>query len=109
MEAFMPRDVEQLSHHSFRFRPFSLGFGLGAIVMLMLAVILGGLLIDRSAFGPAQVETTGSGDSARTAREPEIDSITGAPMTHLGPGDLVPASEALKHPAPMRKGPPRQP
>ena len=105
----MPTDAEQLSHHPSRFKPFSIGFGLGAIVMLMLAIILGGLLIDRSTFAPAQVETTGFGDSARTAREPEIDSITGAPMTHLGPGDLVPASDALKHPAPMRKGTPRQP
>jgi hypothetical protein len=104
----MSRGAEQLSHQSSGFRSFSIGFGVGAIVMLMLAVILGGLLIDRSKFAPAQ-ETTGSGDSTRTAREPEIDSTTGAPLTHLGPGDLVTGSEALKHPAPMRKATSRQP
>jgi hypothetical protein len=105
----MPTSAEQLSHQPSRFRSFSIGFGLGATVMLILAVVLGGMLTDRSTFAPAQVETTGSGDSTRTAREPEIDSITGAPLTHLGPGDLVTGSEALKHPAPMRKATPRQP
>lgn len=105
----MPQAAEQLSHQSSR-RSFSIWLGLGAIVMLIM--IVGGLLIDRqtsSTFAPRQVETTGSGDSTRAAREPEIDSMTGAPLTHLGPEDLVAGSQALKHPAPMRTGRPRQP
>jgi hypothetical protein len=105
----MPIGAEQLSYQPSRLRWFSMGLGFGAILMLMLAVIVSGLRTDGPASGPRQAETTGSGDSNRTAREPEIDRITGAPLTHLGPADLVTGSEALKHPAPMRKATPRQP
>jgi hypothetical protein len=105
----MPNDAEaQSNHQSSRFSLLSIWLGIGAIVMLVM--IVGGLLIDRQtslSFAPRQVETTGSGDSTREAREPEIDSITGAPLTHLGPGDLVAGSQALKHPAPMRRDRPR--
>ena len=93
----------QLSHQPSRSWSLLIGLGVGAIVVLMLAMFFGGLLIGPLTFAGRQAETTGFGNSTMAAPEPEIDGMTGAPLTHLRPGDLATGSEALKHPAPMRK------
>src|SRR6266568_7366836 len=98
MEAFMSQGAGPLSHHPCRFGTLLIGLGASAVVVLMLAMFAGGLLIGPLTFAARQVETTGSANSTMTAREPEIDSMTGAPLTHLRPRDLATGSEALKHP-----------
>jgi len=88
----------------------TIALGLGAIALLIWALIFFGLPTDLPAFlapVPHQAETTGPGSSSTAEREPEIDSATGAPLMHLGPADLVAGSDALKHPAHMPKARPK--
>lgn len=107
IEAWTPKAAEQASHQTSRFGWFAIWLGLGAFVAVVLALIVGSLLIGRepsSALMPRQMETTGSDVSTPAAAEPENDTTTGAPLTHLGPDDLVAGSQTLKHPAPSRPG-----
>ena len=61
-----------------------------------------------STSGAREPETTGSAPSIAAHEPEEIDSITGAPLTRLGPTDLVAGSDALMHPAFKSNAPPER-
>src|SRR4051812_10406667 len=108
MEASMPKAAEQSSDHWFGLGVSPAWLGLGGIAVLIWALILGVVPVDlpaslTSASRPHEAETTGFAASMAAAHEPEIDILTGTPLTRLGPADLVAGSDALKHAAPMTK------
>jgi hypothetical protein len=108
MEASMPKNAEQSSGHWLEFGLPPIWLGLGGIAVLIWALILGVVPLDlpislTSTVRPQEPETTGFAASMAAAREPEIDILTGTPLTRLGPADLVAGSDALKHAAPMTK------
>jgi len=111
MEASMPNGAGQSSGRWFEFGLPPIWLGFGGIAVLIWALILGVVPLNlpaslTSASRPHAPETTGSAASMAVAREPEIDRLTGAPLTRLGPADLAAGSDILKHAAPMTKARP---
>src|SRR5437868_3442489 len=99
MEASMPKAAEQMSDRWLGFGLPPIWLGLGGIAVLIWALVLGVLPVDlpaslTSASRPHEPETTGFAASMAAAREPEIDILTGTPLTRLGPADLVAGSDA---------------
>ena len=107
----MPKAAGQLSDRWFGFGLPRIWLGLAGIAVLIWALILGVVPLDlpaalTSASRPHEPETTGFASAMAAAPEPEIDILTGTPLTRLGPADLVTGSDALKHAAPMTKARP---
>jgi hypothetical protein len=103
----MSKAAAQLSDHPFGFGLSRTWLALGGIAMLIWALSLDVVPLDLPSAltlssRPHQPEMTGFA-AAGAAPEPEIDLVTGTPLTRLGPADLVSGSDGLKHSAPTTK------